>query len=274
MVSLHNLANFDDLLATLRAKTSGNSTFTNRLDQFIQLSGLRGLKPYWNQDLHKTGTMVKPNAFMFGFVINDWDKSFQSRDPNIKTTDLQIPFQYVEKIPEWKKTANYSDQSDVIGRFEHITSYANSSAQQFKIDLIYQAETRLNSDLRTYWSLERIEQIQKRLQSLVFPTYTKGFMPPPKVLFNIGNIYRSVPVVIKDIVIDNGQPYDVVTGLSMLKKISIEMQTSYPMWQAISGDKIFLTKAGNGIFAYKEISQDYTQTDTARTNGGVRNYNG
>jgi len=270
MIDIANIADVQNKIAQIQNTTE----FKDRIEQLQQLGGLSVLGKYWDTSYHKTGSMINPNAFMFGLVINDWDRSFQSRNTSIRTSDLQIPFQYVEKIPDWKKTANYTDYSEIIGRFEGISVYANSNAQDFQIVLQYLAETRLNTDLRTYWSLERIEGIQKKLESLVFPTYTNGFMPPPKLLLNIGNIFRSMPVIMKDINIETIPPFDIITGLPMLRKITIELRSSYPMWQALSGDKIFMTKVGNSCFAYKEISQDYSQVNVKRTLGGVRNYNG
>jgi hypothetical protein len=271
MISISNIADIQNKIAEVQ---QGLTQFSNRLQQLERFGELRKLGMFWDQNFHKTGTSIKPNAFIFGFLVNDWDKSYQSRDTKIKTGDLQIPFQYIDKIPDWKKSATYSEFSEVIGRFESINVYANSAAQDFQLVLWYQAESRLTSTSNTYWSMERVEQIVKRFQAMVYPVYTKGFAPPPKLLFNIGNIFRSVPVIVKDVLVENQPPYDVITGLPFVRKITLELKTSYPMWQAISSEKVFMSTSGGSCFAYKEMSQDYSQVNTSRSLGGVRNYNG
>lgn len=228
------------------------------------LFGMTTLSRYWNQKYHWTGQEVPANAFMFGLVINDWDRSLRSRNVNISTFDLLIPFQHINKIPDWKKSAEYQDVNEIMGRFEPIPVYARSGPQQFQIELIYQAEARTDLELKTFWSLERIEKIDKKLKSLVYPLYNQGFGAPPKCLLNIGNLYRQMPVIVKDVQVSHEPPYDVFTGLPITRKITLELQSSYPMWQAISGDQVFTATYGNGIFAYQKLSSDYQTVSRRR----------
>lgn len=272
MIDINFLEDVKAKIASVQASLTPE--FENRLDMLAKYGPFNPLGVYWDKDFHKTGSSIKPNAFMFGMIINDWDGSFQSRNPGLTTSDLRVPFQYIETIPDWKKSANYTEYNEIIGRFEPLNVYNNSGPQDFTIILHYQAETRLNSDLRSYWSMERLEWIEKKLKSFLFPTYTKGFMGPPKLLLNIGNIWRSVPIIVKDITITNGPPYDVITGLPFVRKIDIQCRVSYPLWQAQSAEKIFMTKVGNSCFAYKEINEDYTNINGSRLKGGVRNYHG
>lgn len=211
----------------------------------------------------------KPNAFIFGLIINDWDQSLRSRNPLIKTNDLEIPFQIIETIPNWDKSANYDDiGSEILGRFESYAVYTKSQAQEFSLTLYYSAYARDNINTTSFWTLENIEMLEKRLQSLVFPMYVNGFSPPPKVLLNIGNIFYNFPVVVKQVNIEYQPPYDYLTGLSINRKIILNLRSAYPAWQAISGDKIYMGKskksAGNHLFAYKKIKNSLFETNKQR----------
>ncbi|MBW2969089.1 hypothetical protein KY314_03150 [Candidatus Woesearchaeota archaeon] len=217
----------------------------------------------WDQDYHKTGRPVPVNAFMFGFVVLDWDGQFRKRLRKYKTRDLKIPFQYIEKVPDWQKGAQYNEISDIMGRFEPPAIYTNSTAQEFTMTLIYVAEALDSRTSSTPWTLEKIEDLVRRIQSFVFPQYDGQYSPPPKLLLNIGNIYKDVPVVIKQIQIENTEPFHVGTGISMTKKITLEFRASYPMWQGIKATDVYAAYEGNAglggpdVFAYERLDDRY-----------------
>jgi len=206
----------------------------------------------WNQDFFSTAITSPVNASLLGLTVIDFDKALRKRKTSISTKDLLIPFQYIEEIPGWQKAANYTDYGDVIGRFEPITMYSNSALQEISINIIYHAEARYNVGAKTPWTLENIEKYQKRLQALMFPMYSKGYSSPPKLKLNIANMFVNVPVYVKSVDVKNEAPYDIVTGLSMTRKIALAMSVAYPMWQALSCENIYVEKAGNAIFAYQE----------------------
>lgn len=215
---------------------------------------LNKLHQNWNTDYMSSATFVPSNAQMFGLVIIDFDNTLKTRITAMKTSDLEIPFQHIEEIPGWDKSANYEEQT-VVGRFEPATIYSSSSAQEISITLIYNAEAKYNTNAKTPWTLENIEQYQKRLQSLMYPYYYKGFSAPSKVKLNIGNIFCNVPMFVKSVKIKNEAPFDFETGLPFTRKISLDLRVAYPSWQAISADKIFVEKAGNRVFAYQSINE-------------------
>ncbi len=254
-----------DLKSTLM-KTLSLDTLSSRDNMAALLGGMSNLSRFWDQRYHMTGTEIVPNAFLYGLVINDWDRSYRSRNTNISTYDLMIPFQYINKIPDWKKGAQYQDLgSEIIGRFETIPVYSNSMSQEFQLEITYQAEARSDAELKSFWTLEQIERIDKKLKAMVFPSYTKGYGAPPRLMLNIGNIYRSFPLVIKDVTSPNEAPLDIVTGLPMVRKYVLECRSAYPIWQAISGDKVFVSRYGNGVFAYQELTSDYSNIKKRRS---------
>jgi hypothetical protein len=81
--------------------------------------------------LGKGSGIVPANANIFGFVIVN--------DRLRRKKNDKIPFQYVEKMPSWQKEASY-EENVIMGRFEPIQTYSNSSSGQFEIVLIYVAE--------------------------------------------------------------------------------------------------------------------------------------
>jgi len=173
---------------------------------------------------------------------------------------MGIPFQYIEQMPIWNKTANWNDIGETMGRFESQSVYGNSSAQDLTLSLNYYAESGDNSGLDGYenkfgrntWTLNAIERIKFQIQSLVFPQYDGGFSPPVKCLLNIGNVFVDIPVVIKSVSVEETAPYEVRTMRSMFKKITIEMRTSYPAWQAISASKVWTASDGS-VFSRQEL---------------------
>lgn len=224
------------------------------------------------------GSKMGMNPHKFGFVIWDWNKQFKTKlkqiwldklsgdglnsiDPNAyNINQLGIPFQYIEQLPQWNKTANWNDVGEVMGRFETQSVYGNSSAQELSLTLNYYAEsandkrrnTEYNNSIKNDWTMTLIERVKMQLQSITFPQYDGKFSPPVKVLLNIGNIFNEVPVVIKSVAIEEGPPYEIDTMRAMFKRITIEMRTSYPAWQTISAPKVWTADHG-GIFARQEL---------------------
>lgn len=247
----------------------GEST-SDRVNKLQRMGDFHKLSKNWNEKYLSVSNSVPKNARMFGLVIIDWDGSLRKRNVNIQTSDLEIPFQYLGSgsdmgIPTWTKTANYQDVgSEIIGRYENIPVYSNSSGQTLQLELVYHAEALLNENAKTYWTMENIEKLQKRIQSLVYPTYSNGYSPPSKVMLNIGNIWRKFPVVITSVSVKNSPPYHNETGLSMLRTITLECKSAYPMWQAVSADKVMVATAGNDIFAYQELNETVEDRQTAQ----------
>lgn len=170
-------------------------------------------------------------------------------------SETEIPFQYIEQIPFDAKNANYNDVGEIMGRFESIGVYSNSNAQDISLTAIYYAEgTTKDSSHTTPWTIESIELLKKRLKSLTYPNYENDeYRPPAKVLLNIFNIFIKVPVTVRSVSIDESVGPYTQEGVSMTKKISLELKTSYPLWQSISSHAVKSEEAGNEVFAYKEF---------------------
>ena len=224
-----------------------------------------------NKESNRIG--MKPHKF--GLIVWDWEKQFEknikklesmgsNNDPNAYrtpyglTNQIGIPFQYIETMPTWAKTSNWTEISEVMGRFESQSIYGSSAAQMLSIGLNYYAESSSDkhpsAQTRNEWTMTVIERIKFQLQSLVFPQYDGKFSPPVKVLLNIGNIFVDIPVVITSLTIEEGPPYEMDTMRSMFKKVTIEMRTSYPAWQTLSAPRIWTANDG-GIFARQELER-------------------
>lgn len=222
--------------------------------------------------------------------------TFKGNDDN-KSAIIGIPFQYIEQIPTWQKSANWSDEN-VIGRFEPMGIYANSSPQDLSLSLIYYAESSrdalvpensstdstsgnmssmsgttktfrstakpyeppLQFKERNAWSMQAIERFKFQLQSLVFPQYDGTYAPPLTVLLNIGNIFVDVPVIIKAVSVEEQNPFEVTSMRSMLKKINVEMRVMYPQWQALSAVQIWSAPDGS-IFARQSFKKPSISTE-------------
>jgi hypothetical protein len=223
----------------------------------------------WDPDFHKTGQKMPMRPTLFGLTVIDWDGQFTKRIRKLGTSDLTIPFQYLESIPAWSKAANFNDISDIIGRFEPLTIYTNSAAQELTLVLIYNAE--LLKGTKTDWSLENIEIFVKRLQSLVFPQYDNNFSDPVKLFLNIGNIYKDVPIRIKNVQVESEAPFHVTTGLPLTRKVTLECRVSYPLWQGLYQSQIWTAYEGNfgnngpNVFAYEELGDKYIPGGLKRT---------
>ena len=234
----------------------------------------------WNKDTlldstnfrNTIGSRVGVDPHKFGLIIWDIDNKFKDRMTEYTSSVryildertsrkhkrfFGIPFQYIEQIPVWSKTANYAEAGDVMGRFESQALYSNSAAQDITISLQYYAET---SEEHSYnsgeddWTLDAIERYAFQLKSLVFPQYDGGFSPPCKVLFNLGNMFVDVPLVVKSVTVEDQNPLDLATMRSMLKKITLECKTSYPSWQAISAVQVWTADSG-AVFGKQDFKK-------------------
>ncbi len=224
------------------------------------------LTQHWDERIHRLGQSIPANCEIWGLKILDWDNNFAERMERFTEADLKIPFQYLEQIPEWDKSATYNDQGDIMGRFEPPSIYSNSVPQEISFVMKYHAEALKNEGSKTHWTLENIEQYVKRMQSLVFPQYDGRYSPPTKVLFNIGNIYRNVPLVIKNVQVTYNAPFEITTGLSRQVNISVQGKVDYPMYQGIGqmavytawdGNRTMGDKYGSEIFAFENLDPEY-----------------
>jgi hypothetical protein len=230
------------------------------------------------KSLNKNGNRIGIDPYKFGLILYDFSKQFEKKLKQIKfesmskysqddkykyyywttstktSKSLGIPFQYIEKIPDFNKGANYEEISDIIGRFEPLTQYSNSTPHSFSIELIYHAECdednteTINND----WSIQFIDRIENQLKSLILPQYDGYFSPPCKVLLNIGNIYVDYPLIVKNVSVSYEPPFDVITMKSHIRKITLEVQTSYPAWQALHATQVWTADDGS-VFSRQEF---------------------
>ena len=192
------------------------------------------------------------NAWKFGLVIQD--RTLRGSAYGLKRN--HIPFQYLGEsgeIPPLTKTANY-EESQILGRFEPLKSYSNSSDIKFSLNLTYYADgTERVSDGFTRqgyeqgsgntsrWTIEQITRITAKLESLVYPQYDGFYSPPRYCLLNIGSIYISLPIVLTSVSIIPLPPYSVRDLTPMRRNVTLEMASYYPTYQAISSDAILQT---------------------------------
>ena len=221
------------------------------VDQFDMFTAETRWDYLRRQDIMASGKPTPFAAKQFGLTIHDWDNKLQNRIVNLETEDLFIPFQYVEQIPNWEKTSSWAAGETPIGRFEPLQIYAYSEAQEIPLTLIYHAES---FEDEKSWSLKWIETLTNRIKSLQYPICDDEFSSPPKCLLNIGSMYTDVPVLIKTVTVETPGPYDYRTGLSHIRKITLQCTVSYPMWQSISMTQIFASSdTGGKVTAYKKL---------------------
>lgn len=227
------------------------------------------------------GYNAPANANRFGLIVLDAYNIFRrnniskiiaqgiangksiGRRPEAIIEEMKIPFQYIEKIPDFQKNANYQETSDIAGRFESIDVYSNSASQDISLNLMYSAEGSLAIEAqgmdvpRTTWTVEYIDVLIGRLKAFVYPTYNKRYYPPMKALLNIGAQYRNVPVYIKSVKIENLPPYDIQTGIGRNFKVDLECRVSYPLWQSIDAGDVYtgINNERQSVFAYKEFNK-------------------
>jgi hypothetical protein len=209
---------------------------------------------------------VPQNAWNFGLVIQD--RNLRGSAFGLKK--VAIPFQYLQDgaIPAFSKQATYED-TQIPGRFEPIKTYTSSSSNEFTLALTYVAEgseniasSRLKSfnnvfiqnlaeatlgrerfveEAKTFWTIEQIERISSKIESLVFPQYDRSYSPPRFCLMNIGSVYVDFPVIIKSIEIQHKSPYSVASVKPFRRDINITLSSYFPTYQAISAKDIIDT---------------------------------
>ncbi len=194
------------------------------------------------------------NASQLGFTIQDRRLSTLKNDITGLRENL-IPFQLIgDEIPNKTKSANYED-TPIATRFEPLKSYSGSNSQDISLKLIYVALGSSKLGHRTFWTIENIEELVRKLESLVYPTYSVKFEAPKTVLLNMGSIFIDVPLKIKSISIANKAPFELSDITARTKEISIEAVVSYPIYQAIEAKDIMFSENGNRVFSYKKFSQ-------------------
>ncbi len=205
---------------------------------------------------YSSGKSVIPNANVLGLVIHDRfsDSSIGGRDPAVELEDLKIPFQYIEKIPDWKKTANYEEIGDIMGRYEGLQVYKNSSSQSVALEIRYNAES-IRQDADTYWTLENIEILIRKLKALSYPSYDGRFSPPPICELNIGAIYNRFPVKVLDVSVSEEPPY-IGAFRGVNKKVTLELKSSYPIWQVVGARQVNIYEKNNEVFAIQDFNYD------------------
>lgn len=221
------------------------------------------------------------NANKFGLIVLDTFNLFRrnniakiisqasqngksiGRRPGAIIEEMKIPFQHIDKIPDFQKNANYQETSDIAGRFESIDIYSNSASQDISLELTYTAEgtQALQSqglDIpKTTWTVEYIDVLIGRLKAFVYPTYNQRYYPPMRALLNIGAQYRHVPIYIKSVKIENMPPYDIQTGKSRNFKVILECRVNYPLWQSMDAGDVYtaINNERQSVFAYREFSK-------------------
>jgi hypothetical protein len=192
---------------------------------------------------------VQPmNAWKFGLIIQD--RTLRGTAYGLRRS--HIPFQYLGEsgeLPNLQKTANY-EESQVLGRFEPLKTYTNSSDIKFTINLVYYADgtERISSfprqgaenqgPIKSKWTIEQISRISAKIESLVYPQYDGKYSPPRYCLLNIGAVFIDFPVVISSVNIQHLSPYSTRDLTPMRRQVTIECISYYPPYQAIGSNSI------------------------------------
>lgn len=209
----------------------------------------------WDYRFGSNSFSVPADANKFGLRLIDTTAT-GTRNRKKKYKDFLIPFQHVEDYPVWVKSANWQGITEVMGRFEDMSVYTNSSAQDQSIIISYLAESANSSDEGTVWSLDYINKITRRIQSLVYPQMDSYFSPPFKAVLNIGQMYVDYPVVIKSVSMPQEAPFYWMTAETLYRKITIELRSSYPLWQTITAESVYNSDGGSTkCFARKEYKR-------------------
>lgn len=217
------------------------------IDDILKLN--EQVSTHWDIGYMSNSLEPPADALKFGLELIDWDKNY-SRLTNMNIQDLRIPFQFIEQMPTWQKAANYSEISDIMGRFESVAIYESSGPIEVQLILNYYALTEVGT-----WSLDNILTYINRLKALTYPTYDGNFSAPPKCKLNLGESWRKVPVIIKNVSSEELGPYYYKNGRGQQYKVTVDMRTSYPMWQAQSGNTVFVAEEDNRVFGYMKLSE-------------------
>lgn len=191
---------------------------------------------------------ASPN--LFGMIILDAELR--------RRREHQIPFQYIEQVPNYQKSAQYEDIT-TIHRFEPVSVFSHNNAQEFTLTLIYYAEGleahNQFDGKKNVWTLEYIEKLSTKIKALNIARYTPRPAPPYKVLLNIGNLYSDFPVIVRDISMTYEPPFYFKTMQSFQQKITLQCRSSYPLYQAIDGSELVLQETATGIMAQKKFNR-------------------
>lgn len=194
------------------------------------------------------------NASQLGLTIIDRTLT-SKRNSELGIRENLIPFQFIgDEIPPDSKGAQW-DESTITGRFEPLKHYSFSNSQEISLKLVYIALGTKKNAHRTFWTIENIEILTRKLKSLVYPNYSPSFESPKTVLLNIGSIFIDIPLKIKNITILNKAPFELSDLTARTREISIEASVSYPIYQSIVAKDIFFSETGNKIMAYKKFSR-------------------
>lgn len=192
---------------------------------------------------------VQPmNAWKFGLIIQDR----RLRGSAYGLRKNHIPFQYLGEngeLPNLQKTANY-EEVQILGRFEPIKMYSNSSDIKFTLNLTYYADgtertsffpfpgSEVIGPVQSPWTIEQIARISAKLESLVYPRYDAKFSPPRYCLLNIGAIFIDFPIIITSVNIQHLPPYSTRDLTPMRRNVTLECSSYFPLYQAIGADAI------------------------------------
>lgn len=219
------------VLQDIQDTNTNNSTTTSTTG-----IGVRDMTNYFGSNNASIPGSVPMNAWVHGLIIEDRDLQRQIYK-GLRAN--HIPFQYLETIPAKTKMAEY-DQLDPIGRFEKLNVYKGSNNIEMELTIKYYAEgtedPRYNHT--TKWTIEQIDRLVKRIESLVYPAYDGAFGPPNRCLLNLGMSYRDFPVVVKNVSVINKAPFRVSDGMSMFREINISLTSDYPINQALGAEEI------------------------------------
>jgi len=222
------------------------------------MAASRNMKQYFGTNgLGKGGTSVPANARVFGLVIEDRELKRFIDPRGIRAH--HIPFQYIENIPTKSKAASY-DSVEITGRFESLMLFRSGENINCSLTLMYHAEgTDSNPNHVTPWTIEQLERLTRRLESLVYPAYDNKFGPPNTCKLNIGSLFVDFPVRIRNVSLSHRPPFKIETLQSFRQDIVLDLISAYPMNQAISAEAIerstyLLEEASNSVFAAKRFN--------------------
>lgn len=215
---------------------------------------------------------VPQNAWSFGLVIQN--RKMRGAVKGLRKS--AIPFQYIAdgNLPNFNKQATYED-TVIPGRFEPIKSYTASSSNEFTLNLVYVAEgseensramgspsenffmksaqdlllgtTYFDPPPQTFWTIEQIDRISAKIESLVFPQYDGKYSPPNFCLLNIGSIFIDFPVIVKSIDIQHVSPFTTRELKSFRRNINITLSSYFPLYQAIGAKDILDIALGDSF---------------------------
>jgi hypothetical protein len=217
------------------------------------------------------------NAWKFGLIMQD--RRLRGTAYGLRKT--HIPFQYLgenAELPNLQKTANY-DETQILGRFEPLKTYNNSSDIKFTLNLVYFADatdrispipfpgSEILGPLQSPWTIEQISRISAKLESLVYPQYDGKYSPPRYCLLNIGAIFIDFPIIITSVNIQHMPPYSTRDLTPMRRTVTLECSSSYPLYQAIGSDSILnqaldkdfttgLTNFPRKVYAYRKFKRN------------------